>query len=196
MTIYDVNSTGIIRDYDVAVPCELNSLFTAKTYIKNTNDPNLYDVNMVIDNVYLTSRLTNYVEQLKLVDGNAAQGSKIFGSSIGFRLLEIVALNLYNHAGARAAITNDSEFLNQTNTMATNISSLFINEKNNIFEQYKNAGNVDTGIDTEQIMDFTGDSFAIKIELNSNINTSSATTNTSYPSIISKKMQLIIYDSN
>jgi hypothetical protein len=192
-TVAGDDATVFTRDYDVSVPVDFSLLFTEATYVQNASDPNLYDIVLTVDGTYLQTQLTNAVEQLKLTDGAAAIGASPTASSIGQRLLEMAALALFNHAGARAAITNDTDFIGLTGTLSTDVSNAFTTNKNKIFEQYANAGKL-TGaedVTTPVTMSFgAGDNFLAKITLNSTVSTSGTTTSSTYPASYSKSLQL------
>ena len=131
---------------DVDMGDSLNNLFTTRTYQQNNPDENDYDTILSIDDSFLFSSL-NESHSLISKGGSTnhnASGTLLLGEEGGtqpyyIRLLEIMALNIFGHAKARAAIANDTEF----KLKALNINNHLTNEfdsnevlRNEFFEQY------------------------------------------------------------
>jgi hypothetical protein len=130
---------------DVNMGDSLNNLFSTRTYKQNELDEDDYNTILTVDHIELFSRLnTSHSNIFKGSGTNSAPGVDILGKENEFqpyyvRLLEIMALNIFGHAKARAAIENDTEF----KTKVINIDDHLTNEfgtnetlRNEFFEQY------------------------------------------------------------
>ena len=148
---------------DVDMGDSLNNLFSTRSYRQNETDENDYNTTLSVDQIELFSRLNDSHSNIfKGSSTNSAPGAPILGKENEFqpyyiRLLEIMALNIFGHAKARAAFANDTEF----KTKALNINNHLTNEfgtnetlRNEFFEQYIqldrheiNANDVNTTVD-------------------------------------------------
>jgi hypothetical protein len=132
-------------------------------------------------------------------------------NTIGFRLLEIVAVNIFNNAKARAAIANDSEFINSTiseaissdtlyNSLNNQLSTAFDTDKFNIFNQYVNTSRYNASVNNNGYTNFNFSDANIQVLLI--INTSTVGTPSGYTGSIgglntnvSKSVLLILTDT-
>lgn len=130
---------------DVDMGNSLNGLFSTRTYQQNEGDENDYNTVLSVNHTELFSRLNN--PHSMILKGNSttrALGATIRGEETNHqpyytRLLEIMALNIFGHARARAAIANDTEFKTKALNINTHLSTEFnTNEilRNEFFEQY------------------------------------------------------------
>ena len=130
---------------DVDMGDSLNGLFSTRTYQQNLDDENDYNTVLSVDHVELFSRLNNSHSHIfKGSSVNSAPGATILGQELEFqpyyvRLLEIMALNIFGHAKARAAIANDTQFKEKALNVNNHLTGEFdSNEtlRNEFFEQY------------------------------------------------------------
>lgn len=57
--------------------------------------------------------------------------------TLGYRLLEVSAFSIFNNARARAAIANQTQFINnEANIIANNLYDMFRNQSNSIYNKY------------------------------------------------------------
>ena len=155
----DANAHYVI---DVDMGSSLNNLFSTRTYRQNEIDENDYNTVLSVDHSELLSRLTNsYSNIFNGTSTTTAPGAPILGKENEFqpyyvRLLEIMALNIFGHAKARAAIANDDQFKEKLQNIDNHLTNEFdTNEtlRNEFFEQYIqldrqeiNANDVNTNV--------------------------------------------------
>jgi hypothetical protein len=139
--LYVSNETNLTcSEFHFRINCgtSLNELFNTRTYIQNSSNADNYDVNLTINETYVNTLFTNVLN----VEGGTA--SNFIGMSstppISFsqRLLEIAALKIFDHAKARAAISNDNDFTDLHTHVTTHLATSFVNTSitNSFFEQY------------------------------------------------------------
>ena len=136
---------------DVDMGNSLNDLFNTRTYQQNqaigdgSVNENDYNTILAINHTELFSRLNDSHSLIfKGSSGNTALGAAILGQDVNnqpyyIRLLEIMALNIFGHAKARAAIANDKSFKDKVLDIDTHLEREFnTNEplRNEFFEQY------------------------------------------------------------
>jgi hypothetical protein len=127
-------------EYHFKIFCgnSLNQLFNTRTYQQNSVNAEHYDVNLTINDTYVNSIFTN------VLNANGGTANNFIGMSttppISFsqRLLEIAALKIFQHAKARAAISNDNDFTDLHTHVTTHLATSFVNTNitNTFFEQY------------------------------------------------------------
>jgi len=129
-----------------------------------------------------SSELTCGME--KLVYNNTGGLNKVVSTqnTLGFRLLEIAAVNIFNNAKARAAIANDTQFINGTipeaisndtlyNSLSNQLSTAFSTDKFNIFNQYVNTTRYNASVDSNGYTNFNFSNANIQVLLTFNTNT-------------------------
>ena len=134
----EANITGSEFHFKINCGNSLNQLFNTRTYIQNSANAENYDVTLTINDTYVNSLFTNV---LNVAGGSA---TNFIGMSttppISFsqRLLEIAALKIFDHAKARAAISNDNDFTDLHTHVTTHLATSFVNTTitNGFFEQY------------------------------------------------------------
>jgi hypothetical protein len=123
----------------------------------------------------------------KLMYNNASGQNAVISTnrSLGFRLLEIAAVNIFNNAKARAAIANDTDFINGTvidrsssvpnswiyNSLSNQLATAFNTDKFNIFNQYVNTSRYNTSVDSNQFVNFNFKNSNVQVLLTFNTNT-------------------------
>ena len=130
-------------DYIVTLPCNLRDMFSAMTYQQNSQDANLFNVDLTINDSALNSTIaaSNMVQQAS----NLATGI-VATNTVGFdtRVLEILALKIFGHARARAAIANDTTITATLNSdLSNHVHNVVSTHKDDIFCQYVQQDNPD-----------------------------------------------------
>jgi hypothetical protein len=171
--------------YGFLVDCNFQTLMGLQgNYIQNTVNPNNVDINLSFnpnsnylklllgyDEVYNGSNIVqNSVNSATA--GSIASGRKgsttgvIIGDyNIGFRLLEIAAIQIFNHAQARAAIRNDTEFAAAMQSIVDSVPSLISNYNFNeetkieMFNVYVNQNLINLNDDITSPVAFNWDAF-------------------------------------
>jgi hypothetical protein len=148
------------RKYHWTINCNgtLNNLFTTRSYTENASNNTLYNVSLITNTTQIESWLTTTG---LTYDTNGTAGGSVLGleippSNFNLRLLEMVALEIFGHAKARAAIRNDgSSTFNFQNVVSSHLSTSFQNEsiRNNFFEQYVQLNKI-SGQDVGSSVDF------------------------------------------
>lgn len=122
-------------DYVITLPINMNSqLFSTKTYQQNASDANTYDVILTLDqNAFNTA----YVNSAMVNDRSDLGQGIMTTESVEVRILEILALKIFGHARARAAIANDSNITATIQAdLFNHLNNVVQNHKNDIFNQY------------------------------------------------------------
>lgn len=138
--LYIMNESSLgSRQFHWRINCgtSLNQLFNSRTYKQNSTNAENVDINLSINNTYVAT-LFNSV--LNATGGSSENfiGIESTASTFSQRLLEMVALQIFNHAKARAAIANDNDFTNLHTHVTTHLATSFVNTTitNDFFEQY------------------------------------------------------------
>jgi hypothetical protein len=153
----------------------LNSLFNTRffkqtTNVQNSSDEEKVDINLTINRITLdnllisdTSTSQGQISGYKGIDTGILSDEK----KISLRLLEIIAIKIFGHAKARAAIANDKQFYDNDSIsgsvihqIITGLDSSIKNRKFDIFNQYVHDDriqlNVDNDVDQNVNFNFSG----------------------------------------
>ena len=137
-------NTLLTSKYHWIINCgsTLNTLFTTRTYIENTPNTSSYSTTLITNNTQIESLLTTNGLSYDTT-GNAGSSATVMGlveptANFNLRLLEMAALEIFGHAKARAAFSNDSSFNNFQNIVSNHLFTSFSTEsiRNTFFEQY------------------------------------------------------------
>ena len=131
-------------DYDYIISLDVNTLstlFTNKSYKQNESDINEVDITLTLDQNEFNSAF-NYTSMISPTAGNGTRsliGGKEVVTGVDTRVLEILALKIFGHAKARAAIANDTQIINLLQSeMFNHFNGVVQNHKHDIFNQYVN----------------------------------------------------------
>jgi hypothetical protein len=120
----------------------LNTLFNTRTYTENTENSSFYNTTLITNNTQIQSLLNTNTLSYDIT-GNAGSNATILGlveptATFNLRLLEMAALEIFGHAKARAAFSNDGSFINHHTTVSNHLFNSFNTEsiRNTFFEQY------------------------------------------------------------
>ena len=140
--IMDVPTSINNAKYHWNINCgsSLNTMFNNRNYTQVNGNNDAYTANLTINttqlDLWLTTTGLNY-------DSNGSAGLTAYGLETGaqnfnLRLLEMAALEIFGHAKARAAISNDTAFNSLHSQLTTHLSGAFNdqNTRNIFFEQY------------------------------------------------------------
>lgn len=117
----------------------VNDLFSVRTYIQDANDASLADIDLIVNSEAVHARFASLSTDMRAARAEiSGVGLNATRSTFGGRLLEIVALKLFGHARARAAIRNDGDFDGQPLhvRIADSMNSAFQVDKARVFSQY------------------------------------------------------------
>ena len=181
------NDTNISNFFELVINTSTAALFNNFSYRQNAAATNLTNVTMTynanffsnasVSNIYVNSYINGpYGQNVNLFSGRAGT------TNVGQTLLEIVALSIFGHPNAQAAIDNDSTFATNSavtgvnTTLGTGLISAMQNalnsgvDANNIFNQYtltnyyiagsNNNGDVNAAVN----FNFTGLSLKVPIQ--------------------------------
>lgn len=129
-----------LYDYIITINGSLNCLFAKKTYQQNQDDMNNVIVNFEINNnyynnYYITSTISTTTNAL-------TSGVLVEECEFDTRVLEILALKIFGHARARAAISNDIDIIHDLqNEFYNHINNVIQIHKYDIFNQYVQLDN-------------------------------------------------------
>lgn len=159
--LYVMSQTTLeTRKYHWVIECggTLNNLFSTRTYTENTANSSSYDTTLTTNSIQIESWLTT-APGLNFATGGTASNTTgiVTTSSLNFntRLLEMAALEIFGHAEARAAFSNDSSFNNFQNIVSSHLSTSFSTQsiRNTFFEQYVQLNRI-SGDDVGSIQTF------------------------------------------
>jgi len=155
----------------------ISSIFNVATFTQNTLNNDDVNINLSIDKSNVYNNWNNIFNNKPLVQVVMGQSTTGFGTlrptipnTIGDRLLEVVALKLFGHGQAHAAINNDNEFYTHDAQLWDHLSNSVAmnNIKHDIFNQYVASGRYE--IEIAQSDNFTNITNDINITDNININ--------------------------
>jgi len=124
-----------IYDYIITFNTMFDTFFNSKTYKQDPQSPNNVDIDFSIS----SNEYINIYQNTKMQPTET--NAYIYGSmdTIDFstRILEILALKIFGHAKARAAINNDTDIVNGLqNDLYNHIGSMLDRHKHNIYNMY------------------------------------------------------------
>jgi len=187
--LYEQNLVAYIDTlYNLTVSVDLNSMFLTHNF-QQTNPSDPSDANKV--NVRLAMN-ADVVNTLLGVSDIASAGSvqilrhgvinpsatgKTNGSidgaltsgtdNVATRLLEIVAIHIFGHGRARAAIRNDSEYATSMSHIRNQVVALFTQDKaNDFFNQYVNMNKIADANDVNDNQPFNFDGVELGYRVN------------------------------
>jgi hypothetical protein len=169
----------------ISVGTTLNTLFNNRTYTENTTNNTLYNINLTTNTTEI-ERLLNTNTLNYDTTGSANSTATNLGletiATFNLRLLEMAALEIFGHAKARAAFSNDISFNNYHTTVSSYMSTSFNSQsiRNNFFEQYVQLNRI-SGADVGVIATFNlaETSLFVYGNLNGQITDATPTTETS-----------------
>jgi len=139
-------------DYVIDISGALDSVFSTRTYQQNSANADLYDVTLTVNH----SAVMNMTDASTMAKQASSLDAGINGpaTTFGTRVLEVLALKIFGHARARAAIANDNDIVaGLASDLANHVQTVVDNHKNDIFNQYVqqdlvnlNANDVDTPV--------------------------------------------------
>ena len=178
--LYVAPSTDAGADYDYIISLDASTLsqfFTTSTYTQNANNLNSVDVTLTLNDAALNAAIDASSMTSPTGTGTGGKRSLLNGveSSLGVdtRILEILALKIFGHARARAAIANDTEIIAGLKyDLFNHIHTIVSDHKNDIFNQYVNydlAAMNTNDIDVAVSFEFTNDMLSFPAYLNGSL---------------------------
>jgi len=159
--LYVMNLTTLTQSkyhWVINVGTTLNTLFNTRTYTENTTNNTLYNINLTTNTTeierLLNTNTLNY-DTTGIASSTAANLGLETTATFNLRLLEMAALEIFGHAKARAAFSNDISFNNYHTTVSSYMSTSFSTQtiRNNFFEQYVQLNRI-SGADVNVIATF------------------------------------------
>jgi hypothetical protein len=170
----------------------LNDMFDVRHFKQSSNQQNNVgennvDINLLINRTFIDSLLTTNKVSIIGITGNYLGDETGFLSGekmIGLRFIEVIAMKIFGHAKARAAISNDTDFYQSDaipgsliNQMINGIQSSINNKRNDIFNQYVDYDRIEAeasdDVDVNINFNFKDTIFIIPMYLSSNLDTNS-----------------------
>jgi len=97
------------------------------------------------------------------IDGALTSGH----DNVATRILEIVAIHIFGHGRARAAIRNDSEYAASMKIVRDQVNALFTQDKaNDFFNQYVNMNKITSSNDVNESQDFNFENIELGYRVN------------------------------
>lgn len=163
-----------------------NTLFNTRTYKQNSATynsvgENNVDVNISMNKTTLTSVLSgSTVNITKGIASCLTNGMEVNTQRLlGLRFLEVLAVKIFGHAKARAAIANDTDFYSSSfiNQIVNSVNSAVWNKRSDVFNAYVLTDRIDmdisngnlTGyndVDAAYNFNFANSAFAFPVYLN------------------------------
>ena len=156
-------------DYSITLYNSIATYFNI-SYIQNGTNADLFDININLNN--LNDAFVNNTWNAVTLGPAVSTGLKtgIFNDE----LFQIIALRVFGHAAARAAITNDS-FLdqqtpdgqNKTNNFINSLYNSLYNHRNELFNEYVSLGRINNQDDVTnmQSMDLSNFNLSFLVEI-------------------------------
>lgn len=177
-------------DYDFIVYTgqeSMNRLFSSRQYREDAVNADLYDVTLTVNESQLHTFLnTNTVSSLAGTNSGIITAGILDGQhQLGLRLLEVLAIKVFGHGQARAAIANDTDFyLNSlTQTFADSINTALATDINLIFNQYVQLDRIQIANDNGFLVndaygyvnfDFTNMDFVLPVRLTGSLDSTAS----------------------
>lgn len=177
--LYDQNAAQIISNYWININIgNFDAFFSKKVYQENLLDANLVNIDIAVNTALLKERIVgDFSDPVRLGEG---AGDSLVGyltgteEPLGFRLLEIAAESIFGHARARAAISNDTDYITATlpatyyNVYNGGSDQVNASILNILEEQVTKAFNSDISTIFNQYVDFNRDTTYGGVDLNQN----------------------------
>ena len=123
-------------DYVITLQGALDNLFSTRTYQQNASNMNEVDINLVLDHNAFNTMFNN----TEMVNAGASITSGVLTASqcdFNTRVLEVLAIKIFSHGRARAAISNDTDIISGIqNALYAHIGNVITAHKHDIFNQY------------------------------------------------------------
>lgn len=129
-----------LYDYIITINGSLNNLFSKKSYQQDPQDINKVIINFEINN----NTYNNHYLVTNITSTTNALTNGVIAEDYDFdtRILEILALKIFGHARARAALSNDTDIIRDLqNEFYNHINNVVQNHKYDIFNQYVELDN-------------------------------------------------------
>lgn len=124
-------------DFVIKLTGQMNDYFNTKTYQQNSLDINAVNIKLETNNDFYNIGYFNTTMSLGTFSFND-NGIETY-TSFNTRILEILALKIFGHARARAAISNDTEItVGIQSNLQNHIITVLNTHSQNIFNQYVN----------------------------------------------------------
>ena len=143
--LYAAPPTDAGANYDYIISLDASTLsqfFNTSTY-KQSAESNNVDVTLTLNDTALNAAIE--VSSMTSPAGTGAGGKRSLlngvepSLGVDTRILEILALKIFGHARARAAIANDGNIINGLKyNLFNHIHNIVTNHKDDIFNQYVN----------------------------------------------------------
>lgn len=153
-----------------------NAIFSSRTYQQSASDANAYDIDLTINTTQFDIDLRAGAKTTTVAEaGITSLGIDPNDTSFGQRLLEIVAIKIFGHAKARAAIENDTEFTGAAliQKFQSSLQEAIDTDRNLIFGQYVNLDRVQSDAndneghnDVDTATDFNFDALDLVFPIN------------------------------
>jgi hypothetical protein len=167
-------------DYDIQVNLTQAELFEIANYRQVSGSNNEYTVVLNVNNDSTNTQLDT--------TGIAPNTGRRFlgfetSDTAGARLVEILAMKLFGHAKARAAIENDTEVAANQTLIAQGLFNSFTTDRNDIFGQYVNLDLVErdanntngyNDVDGTRNFNFSGVAFEVPLRVLGAVDAASA----------------------
>ena len=167
--IYNLPSYNV--DYQLTLNgVDLTNIFNVH-FQQNAANADLFDVSNNSDSNRLAALLTS-TATWSAGATNAAVAVGLTGvDSAPNRILETVALRVFGHAAARAAIVNDTQFPTSVGALASPFLSALMNHRNELFNEYVKLGRISNidDVTQQQTMDLSNMNISFLLEVDGRI---------------------------
>jgi hypothetical protein len=187
ITLTDVNTELFVSagtpvgdwDYDIQVNLTQAELFEVATYRQPANEPNNFTTTLTVGVNNVDSQLNDTAMSPNGTTPCVGRGI-VASDSAGARLLEVLAIKIFGHAKARAAIENDTVITARQSEIASKLAVSFNTDRNLIFNQYVNLDRVELNahnvndyndVDADRTYNFSGLSFEVPLRVVGSVDT-------------------------
>ena len=148
-------------DYIFTFAGDLNDFFSTRTYQQNAADINEVNIVLNLNTTFFNGASTAYNDTNAISTSGCSTTGFTVSTDFNTRVLEVLAMKIFGHGRARAAIANDTTIVAPIQyNLANHIQNVLNTHKHDIFNQYVqtdnpkiNANDVNTTVD----FNFAGD---------------------------------------
>lgn len=133
---------------DYSLSLEVNNLIDLFniTYQQNALNTEMYDINVVMNNVLMNTYLNNTANwSITKLNNNVVSAGLTNTNELPKALLETIALRVFGSGNARAAIVNDYSINETVLSYSNDFYYYFNNRRNQFFQAYVSSGRISGG---------------------------------------------------
>ena len=148
-------------DYIFTFNGDLNDFFSVRTYQQNDQDINEVNITLTLNDTFFNEAATAYNDTVASSTSGCLTTGFETSTDFSTRVLEVLAMKIFGHGKARAAISNDTDIVATLQTDIMNhIQNVLDTHKHDIYNEYVQTDNPainDNDVTAAVEFNFTGD---------------------------------------